>query len=77
MSMSESGRNLPLVAEPKTKTWVAPMLRNRFAAAKTYAELCDASKEFKRTRDEWQQASEDAFDVNLERILPTLGAVAS
>src|ERR1019366_2534514 len=33
MSMSESGRNPPLVAEPKTKTCVAPILRNRFAAA--------------------------------------------
>jgi hypothetical protein len=33
MSMSESGRNPPLVAEPKIKTCVAPILRNRFAAA--------------------------------------------
>ena len=34
ISISESGRKLPLVAEPKIKTCVAPMLRSRFAAAR-------------------------------------------
>ncbi len=47
--------------------------RNRFAAAKTYAELCDASKEAKRMRDEWERESGSIWEVNLRRVLPKLG----
>ena len=35
MSISESGPNAFLVAEPKMKTWVAPIRRNKSAAAIT------------------------------------------
>ena len=46
--------------------------RDRYARAKTYTELCDTSKDYKRMREEWAQASEDAWMVNLHRVLPRL-----
>ena len=46
--------------------------REDYAAAGTYAELCEVSKEYKRMREEWAQASEDAWQANLHRVLPKL-----